>query len=40
MDAALHEIKEVLANEAPNNKEHVWVTGVGLRGVDGLYMDL
>ena len=39
VDAALKEI-EVLANESPDNKEHVLVTGAGLGGANGIYVRL
>ena len=40
VDAALQEIEEALANESPEDKEHVQVTGAGQDGVDGVYVRL
>ena len=37
VDAALQEIEEALANEAPADKELVRVTGAGLWGVEDFY---
>ena len=36
MNAALREIEEALVKAAPDDQEHVRVTGAGPRGVDGL----
>jgi len=38
VDAALEEIEEALANESPEDKEHVLVQGAGQEGVDGIYV--
>ena len=40
VNAALREIEEALVKVAPDDQEHVRVTGAGPRGVDGLYVRL
>ena len=40
VDAALREIEEALVKVAPEDQEHVWVTGAGPRGVGGHYVRL
>lgn len=40
VDSALKEIEDVLANEMPDDKEHVLVTGAGQEGVNGIYVRL
>eukprot|EP00580_Thalassiosira_gravida_P010796 CAMPEP_0201646736 /NCGR_PEP_ID=MMETSP0493-20130528/34447_1 /ASSEMBLY_ACC=CAM_ASM_000838 /TAXON_ID=420259 /ORGANISM="Thalassiosira gravida, Strain GMp14c1" /LENGTH=269 /DNA_ID=CAMNT_0048121957 /DNA_START=27 /DNA_END=836 /DNA_ORIENTATION=+ len=37
VNAALEEIEEMMANQSPDDKEHVVVEGAGMDGIDGVY---